>query len=463
MTAAVNAGPRLDRLPVSSFHWRILGLVGAGMFLDGFEIYLAGSVLGVLVKQGWSNLETNAHFISATFVGMVLGAWFAGVLGDRYGRRYSYQLNLLIFGLASLVGAAAPSMDVLIGARFFMGLGLGAEIVVGYVTVAEFVPPKSRGRWLAGLSIATNSALLVASALGYIIIPHAGWRAMFVISGVGALIVWYLRKNMPESPRWLEAKGKNVEAARVLESIEAEVSRGHSLPAVTVMPLEIFPVHRSVTAVFSRGFIMRTIVGTVICIAISVGVYGLVVWLPTFFIKQGFSVASSLGFTALMSIGGPVGGILGYFMADRVGRKVCVVTAAGLCVVLSILYPIAHSPALFIIVGFGVVTAIYLLITVGWALYVPELYPTDLRMRGTGVCNAAGRLSTIVTPYLVVWAYTTYGIAGVVGLVALMMALVCLSVVFWGPETKLQPLESLVPENNSRSDIRATNRAAQPT
>src|ERR1700744_3736248 len=136
-----NAGARLDRLPIARFHWRTVGLVAGGMFLDAFEIYLGAAVLGALIKSGWSDLAHNAQFVSSTFAGMVLGAWLAGILGDRYGRRFSYQANLLIFGIASLAGACAPSMTWLIGARFFMGIGLGAEIVVGYVTVSEFIPP----------------------------------------------------------------------------------------------------------------------------------------------------------------------------------------------------------------------------------------------------------------------------------------------------------------------------------
>src|SRR6201985_2751185 len=117
----VNAGARLDRRPASRFHYRILGLIGGGMFLDAFEIYLQGAVLAALLGMGWSTPAQNANFISATFAGMVLGAWFAGVLGDRYGRRFSYQANLLIFGLASLGGAAAPSMTWLIAARVIIG------------------------------------------------------------------------------------------------------------------------------------------------------------------------------------------------------------------------------------------------------------------------------------------------------------------------------------------------------
>ena len=151
----VNAAARLDRLPISGFHWRLLGLIGAGLFLDGFEIYLAGGVIGLLVKTGWTSLESSAQFISAGVVGMMLGAWLSGILGDRYGRRFSYQLNLLIFGLASFASAAAPSMPFLVAARFVMGIGLGAEIVVGYATLVEYIPPSYRGRWGAGLSFFT--------------------------------------------------------------------------------------------------------------------------------------------------------------------------------------------------------------------------------------------------------------------------------------------------------------------
>src|SRR6201992_1995401 len=220
--ATVNAGARLDRLPATSFHRRILALIGGGMFLDGFEIYLQGGVLAAVTGLGFSTPAQNANFLSATFAGMVIGAWSAGIAGDWYGRRFSYQINLLICGLASLAGAAAHSMAWLIAARFIMGIGLGAEIVVGYVTISELTPPASRGRWGAGLATITNSALFFSALAGRLIIPTYGWRWMFVIVGAGALIVWYLRKRMPESPRWLEANGRTDEAERVMSEIEAE-------------------------------------------------------------------------------------------------------------------------------------------------------------------------------------------------------------------------------------------------
>src|SRR5690242_17038013 len=153
MAQAVNAGARLDRLPISSCHYRIFWLVGAGMFFDGYDLYIAGGVLASVIQTGFSTLPQNLQFISLTFVGMTLGSLNTGFVGDRYGRRFTYQINLLVFGLASLAAAVAPDMTVLIACRFVQGLGLGAEIVVGYSTLTEFVPPKTRGRWLSMMAL----------------------------------------------------------------------------------------------------------------------------------------------------------------------------------------------------------------------------------------------------------------------------------------------------------------------
>src|SRR5947209_4352061 len=111
MTRAVNAGARLDRLPLSSFQRRIFWLIGAGMFFDGYDLYVGATVLGSAVQSGFSTPLKNAQFVSLTFLGMTIGSLIAGFLGDRYGRRFTYQFNLLVFGLASLAAALAPTME----------------------------------------------------------------------------------------------------------------------------------------------------------------------------------------------------------------------------------------------------------------------------------------------------------------------------------------------------------------
>ena len=440
----VNAGARLDRLPIAPFHWRLLGLISAGMFLDGFEVYLGGGVLGALVKDGWSDLAHNAQFISATFAGMFIGSWLAGVLGDRFGRRFSYQANLLIFGIASFAAALAPSMTWLIAARFVMGLGLGAEIVVGYVTLTEFVPPGQRGRWGAGLATITSSALFFSSLLGYALIPTVGWRWMFVIVGVGSVIIWYLRKRMPESPRWLESKGRLAEAERVMAGIEAEVARYRTIPPVIVVQ-PVSPPHRSIMALFSKELLPRTITGSVILITMNTALYGFIAWLPTFFVKSGHSVAASLGFTTAMSLGGPIGAALGIWLSDAMGRKPGIIVFSLLSVALGLAYPTMNASMAIAGVGFLLVTSVYVLLALTWSLYIPELFPTDIRMRGAGFCNTIGRLMTIVTPYLIVFLFGLYGVYGVVAVLCGLLLLQTIVVAAVGIETRRVSLETLTP------------------
>src|ERR1041385_148912 len=166
---------------------------------------------------------------------MTLGALITGFVGDKYGRRFTYQINLLIFGLASLAATFAQDMPQLIVCRFVQGLGLGAEIVVGYSTLTEFVPPRTRGRWLTFMAFLTVCGFPVTSILSYLIIPTWGWRPMFIIAGIGSPVVWYLRKNPPESPRWLEAQGRDAEAEALMTTIEQEVAaEAGALPPVVV-------------------------------------------------------------------------------------------------------------------------------------------------------------------------------------------------------------------------------------
>ncbi|WJR77416.1 MFS transporter [Bradyrhizobium sp. NP1] len=439
---SVNAGARLDRLPIGRFHWRMLALIGAGMFLDAFDIYLAGGVLGAVLKEGWSTLELNATFVSATFVGMTLGAWFSGILGDRYGRRFSYQVNLAIFGLASLAAAFAPSMGFLIAARFVIGIGLGAEIVVGYATLTEFVPAASRGRWIGLLAVITNFSLFASSMVGLWVIPAFGWRAMFVIVGVLAMVVWLARKSMPESPRWLAAHGRAAEAEAILADIEAEAARKGPLPAVA-------PETRkeaedgSVWRLFAPPYLSRTLLGSLLHIVVGFSLYGFIGWLPTFLIKGGHSVVSSLGYTTLMSLGGPVGSLIGLVLADLIGRKASIVGSSLAAAALGVAYPFMPDGPALVAVGFLLVSAIYVMLATGFAMHVPELFPTRYRLRGTAICATAGRITTALVQFAVVAIFAWQGLFGV--LMTLAGVLVFQAVVFlcFGFETKGRALEEV--------------------
>jgi putative MFS transporter len=437
----VNAGGRLDRLPIGPFHTRIMMLIGIGMFFDGFDIYLAGTVLGVTLKTGFSTLNQNAIFISATFVGMMLGSFATGFLGDRYGRRFTYQFNLLIFGLASLAAAFAPNMTVLIACRFVMGFGLGAENVVGYATMTEFVPAKTRGKWLGLTTVCVVTGLPVALLVASLIVPAFGWRSMFVLGGIGALIVWYLRKNLPESPRWLEAVGRTEEAEALLQSIEREAAQGQPLPAPAAAP--VTAPSGELATLFAPPLLMRMIVGSVCLITINTLLYGFVTWLPVFFIKQGLSVATSFGYSLLMALGAPIGSAIGALTADRWGRKPTIIGSSLLAVVLGIIYPMISDPVALPAVGFALTIPIYVLVALLFGIYIPELFPTEVRLRASGIVNTLGRGATIVTPFLVVMLFEARGVAGVMSLMIGLLVVQIVTVWALGIEPRHRSLEEL--------------------
>jgi putative MFS transporter len=447
MGLAVDAGARLDRLPISSFHYRIFWLVGAGMFFDGYDLYIAGGVLASAIQTKFTTAPQNLQFISLTFVGMTLGSLITGFVGDRFGRRFTYQVNLLIFGLASLAAAFAQDMNQLIVCRFVQGLGLGAEIVVGYSTLTEFVPPRTRGRWLSMMAFLTVAGFPVTALLGYLIIPAWGWRPMFVIAGIGSLIVWYLRKNLPESPRWLESQGRIAEAESLMALIEKEAAGGRALPPI-VVPAAIPQV--SALDMLRPPLLLRMLVGSWVLITINTLIFGFVIFLPQFFLRQGLTIASSLAYTLVLSAGSLVGCALGAYLSDAIGRRASIIGASVVTIVTGYIYArfnAASDPAIVLSVGCVLIVAIYVQTAILFGVYTPELFPTEIRLRANGICNTLGRGATVVSPFMVGALMTSYNLPGVVWLMIGLVLVQILMVWAWGVEPRHRGLEDVATAN----------------
>jgi putative MFS transporter len=457
MSRFVNSAGRLDRLPITLFHWKILVLISSGVFIDAFDMFLANDALAAMVKSGFANLHECALFASATFIGMTIGAGVAGPIGDRYGRRYAYQINLVIVGLASIAACFAPDIHWLIGLRLIMGMGIGAEMVIAAGAFAEFMPLAKRGKWIALAALIINMALPVASILGLWIIPAFGWRYMFAIAGIGALCVWSFRHRMPESPRWLESIGRLEEAEATVHTIEQEVEvRAGILPPV----LRVVDLHVGVTpfsALFAKGMVGRTLTAAMTAIAVYVGFYGFIAWLPTFFVKEGYSIVQSLGFVLVMSLGAPAGGLLSYFITDRVGRAKGIVCAALLSIVLACMYVSLRDSGAIGIVGFGLVTTLYVIGSLGQLGYIPELFPTEIRLRGAGFAGTSGRVVSIATPHIILVLYQQWGVTGVMAFVCLTLLALCVAIIYLRIETSGRALEDITPTDVARMASNMTN------
>lgn len=440
----VHSGARLDRLPIGRFHYRLLWLISGGLFFDAFDVYLLAGVTGALVKEGFASMAQAAHVVSATYAGLVVGSFVAGLVGDRFGRKACYQINLAIVAVATLATALAGSVESMTVWRFIAGIGLGAEAVVSYATLSEFVPPARRGRWLGVTAFLANVAVFASALCGYFLLPmKEGWRWMFAIAAIGSGVVWVLRWRLTESPRWLESKGRTAQAESIMRRIEGDYEPGTVLP-----PFEPTSTARQSGAVplstlFQRDLRGCTAIGMLLAIVQYTAIYGLLVWLPAFFVKQGLALSTSLQYSLLMSAGGPFGAIVAAVLADRIGRRVGIVIFSLIATLLSVLYAVQSAPVGIVVVGFALFTVVYITATYAFAGYTPELFPTAVRSRGVALCNSVGRLVSVSLPYVIVQLFAAGGIRAVVAAVGSLLIVQTLVTWAWGPETNKASLEAL--------------------
>lgn len=452
MSIKNNIGPRLDRLPTSKWLYKVFWMIGFGILIDGFDNYSGGVILAQLVKNGWSNNYLNAAFTSTTMIGLFFGSLFAGFSGDHWGRKVAYQVNLLIFGLATLLAAFATNMTILIALRGIMGFGLGAELVVGFGTFAEFVPAKTRGKWTSTLSLLANFAPPVATLIGLLVMsslgPNYGWRGMFVIGGVSALVLWYVRHDFPESPRWHASRGDLAKADEILTEVEKQIEKEQGIKLSLVEEVEVLDSSQDVknipfSSLFKGILLKRSILGSCILIAMNTAVYSITTWIPTIFVKSGITVTKSVFMTTVILFGAPLGVFIASRTVDRFPRKEMGVTLLISIAILGYIYSLQKEETLIIIMGFILVSLLYMYVCFACSVYVPELWPTEARLRGLGLCNAVGRAVTIFTPYGVAWIMTKYGSVAVFLTIGAVLGMVALVIAFLGIETRQKSIEQI--------------------
>lgn len=391
MQSGIELQRRIDRTHESPLFYKIFALVAGGMFLDAADVYMASAVASTVLKTGWSTLAQNSYFLSSGFLGLFIGSLTAGFIGDLKGRRVAYQINLLLFGGFTFLAAFAPNMWMLIICRLFSSIGLGSEIVTGYSMVNEFAPIHSRGKWCAAVSLIANSGAPITMLLCTLIIPRYGWRVMFAGIGIVAAILWYLRRDIPESPRWLMAHGKETQAEQIIEQLEVNGSDDFTDTKTTKRET----VHHSIG--ISLFVAIVAVSATIIC------QYTFTSWVPTLLLKRGINISGSLGLSTLMMLGAPVGCAIGAFLVDRIGRKKTIVPAFLLTAVFGMFYARQDTMTGVVIIGFLLTACFYVLMAAVVAVYVAELFPTTFRFRGSGIANGIAKLFTVAMPIVVAW------------------------------------------------------------
>lgn len=441
---------KLDQLPISRWHWKMFFLLGFGLQFNGFLNSSGSSVLADLVSKGWSNNYYNAMFQSAMMIGFFIGSLLGGWAGDKLGRKKSYQLSILTFAIFSLLAALSPNMLFLIICRALMGIGMGAGIVMGYGTFTEFMPAKVRGKWSARISFLGNLSPLIATLVGFLVIPHVGWRAMFIIGGLASLgILIFITKYLDESPRWYIKNGNNAEGEKIIDSIVDEVEKEKGVK----LEFDLNSATTSTTSKpqkkirfreFFKGSLgRRTLVSSVTLIAMNLSLYTITVWIPTIFINSGINISKSLLMSTLIMIGAPLGVFVSTLIMDKFPRKWFGVFFILAIAILGYLYAIQKTEVGIVSIGVILIFVLYIYNSFSSAVYAPEVWPTREKMRGLGIADAIGRLASISTPYLIAWLLTNFNVKVVFAVLGSLLGICALILAVFGFETRSKSIEEI--------------------
>jgi MFS transporter, putative metabolite:H+ symporter len=444
----MNIAGRLERLPISRFHYTVFAVIGIGMLFDGYDLTVAGFVIPPLQAEKWLDPQTTPLFISLPLLAAAFGSITAGILGDWLGRRILFKLNALIYGLGSLGCGLAVGFDMLLICRTITLFALGTQIVTGYSYMNELTPRLHRGRFQSAVSFLVNGGLPIGALLAWAFIPHlapgVGWRVMFLLSVVPAFLVFVSQSILPESPRWLVSVGRVVEADAELARIETAIVRrsGRPLAEPPIVP----PPRKDLSwgTLIEPGIRGRFALAIVFNICHLVAIYVLVSWLPSILVAKGMTVLKTFAFTAVSFTGGFLGPFVGFLIADRIERRWSVAAAAVVAAIAGFSYAEQSTSAGLLLMGLILVSAIYYISSVGFATYVPEILPTGIRLRGMGTAVLIGRLASAVSPFIVAdvlrSGHDPFVIVTGVGALYVILAV---AITFTGPRTAGKSLELL--------------------
>ncbi|TFD52923.1 MFS transporter [Cryobacterium sp. Hh7] len=369
------------------------------------DVGLISFVLAQLAVQ-WNTTDVELSWIaSAGFVGMAVGAGLGGLLADRIGRRQVFALTLLVYGLATGASALSGSVAVLIAWRFLVGLGLGAELPVASTLVSEFAPPRIRGRIIVLLESFWAVGWTIAAVIGYLVVPSSenGWRWALAVGAAPALYAMFVRLGLPESVRFLESRGRFVQA-------ESTVRRFERSAGVAVAHPELNPSDRDrpdrrartggLAALWSPGLRGRTAALWLVWFCVNFSYYGAFIWLPTLLVASGFSLVHSFGYTLIITVAQLPGYAASAYLIERWGRRSTLAVFLIGSAISAALFGTATDASQ--VIAAGMLLSFFNLGAWG-ALYAvtPEVYPTRIRATGAGWAAGSGRIAAIVAPLTV--------------------------------------------------------------
>ncbi|MFN3657889.1 MAG: MFS transporter [Pseudolabrys sp.] len=439
-------GNALDTAKISPLHKRIIALIAAGYFFDVIDFTIFGALVPYIIASKFATGAELAAIGSATIFGMFIGTAGQGQFSDRFGRRFIYQFNLLLFGVFTILGALAPTVTLLIICRFIAGIGIGAEQPLAFAYAGEYSPKDIRGRILAIVHFIGGACVwpigtALALLLGTVVFPGSPeyvWRGAWLLIGVGALVVWVFRFTLPESPRYLSTHGRGQEALDVLKKLQIP-----NVPEMSTLSSDAASNTKSDPfGVVFRQFPRRVIAG-MICFTAFFGVaIGLGAWLPNMMHAKGFTITKSIEYTLWMNFAVPLASIWMMYALDKFGRKPTSIVAFIGAAIMAVIFANAATPMQLIVAGF-IMTFFVQVAGNAMQIFTSEVFPTNARASGFGWAAGVGRLATAFIMPTILWVQAGYGLVTVFVCLAILLVIAAGAVTQLGPEAKQKGLDEI--------------------
>ena len=426
----------LDNAPITPTHVKVVALVAAGYCIDVIDYAIYGSFIPDMLRDHFATQSQLGWVGGAQLFGLAIGTFLQGQFTDRFGRKSVYQFNLLLFGLATIASALAPNVMWLTLARFISGLGLGAEQPLAFTYAGEYAPKDIRGRILAIVHFIGGGLVWPLAFLITIYFRGAiGWRGIWLAIGVAALVLFVLRFALPESPRWLAAKGRGKEALSILKKMGLGAPVEELLDTATTSNSDPF-------SLVWRNYRVRLLAAMVCFSAFFCVTIGLGTWLPNIMSSQGFTITKSLSFTFGMTLAAPCGSLFMMFTLDKFGRRRTAFVTFLCSGLFAILFANAGTDVQLMAAGFLMIF-FYQVAGNTMQIFASEVFPTQARASGFGMAAGIGRLATAGFVPALPMIQHAYGLPAVFGTIAALLVIAASGLNLIGPESRRRSLDAM--------------------
>jgi MFS transporter, putative metabolite:H+ symporter len=446
---------RLDHLPVNKIHRFTTLIIGIALFFEFYEVFLTGVLASVLKNDFEIDASIMPLLLGSSFFGMFVGAIFLSRLADKFGRKRAFIINLAIYSVFTLLIAVSPNITMIILFRFLAGMGLGAQPPLCSAYLSEILPASKRGRYIAWAYTTAYLAIPIEGVLARVLVPLSplgidGWRWMFIIGSLGAIIIFIWLHKLPESPRWLAMVGRYNEADQVVRKLE--MGSGVESPEQPIKTTYVAAKKQTIpfATIFEKQYIKLTLMMYVFQILQAVGYYGFGTLSPLILAAKGYTITTSLLFIALSFIGYPLGSLLAVPLVERIHRKwLIVITAFGMAT-FGIMFGMSETP-IFIILGGFFFTIFGNIFTSTFNVFQAEIFPTKIRATASGSAYSLSRITSGLLPFILLPILNQSGAATVFYIIAGAMIILILDISILAPKTTGKSLTT--DETSSNSDL----------